>query len=72
MKSHLAQNPNARVVFEQAKYIKATDEIATAPQAIKSIDAALAKILTEQAPVRAIFKQLTTELKQSAAQVPGR
>ena len=72
MKSHLAQNPNARVVFEQAKYIKATDEIATAPQAIKSIDAALAKILTGQAPVRATFEQLTTELKQSAGQVPGR
>ncbi|HET7769747.1 MAG TPA: ABC transporter substrate-binding protein, partial [Chloroflexota bacterium] len=56
MKAHLVQNPNARVVFDQAKHIRATDEIATAPQAIKYIDAALAKILTEQAPVRATFE----------------
>jgi sn-glycerol 3-phosphate transport system substrate-binding protein len=72
MASHLAQNPNARVVFDQAKYIRATDEIATAPQAIKYIDAALAKILTEQAPVRPTLEQLATELKLAAAQVPGR
>ncbi|CAA9302509.1 MAG: Glycerol-3-phosphate ABC transporter, periplasmic glycerol-3-phosphate-binding protein [uncultured Chloroflexi bacterium] len=72
MKDYLAKNPNARVVFDQARHIKATDEIATAPQAIKYIDAALAKILTEQAPVRATFEGLTTDLKQSASQVPGR
>jgi sn-glycerol 3-phosphate transport system substrate-binding protein len=72
MKQYLQDHPNARVAPDQTKYVRPVDEAATAPDGIKVIEAALAKVLNEQAPVKPTFDQMAADLKLAIAKVPGR
>jgi sn-glycerol 3-phosphate transport system substrate-binding protein len=59
---YLAENPNAKVTFDQMQYVRTQDSIAEVPQATPAIDAAVWSILSEDKPVRQTFEELNRQL----------
>ncbi len=68
-KKFLAENPNAKVTFDQMQYVRTQDSIVEVPQATLTIEAAMWQILGEDKPVRQTFEELNRQLVNLAANV---
>jgi sn-glycerol 3-phosphate transport system substrate-binding protein len=59
---YLADNPNAKVTFDQMQYVRTQDSIVEVPQVTPMIEAAMWQILSEDRPVRQTFEELQRQL----------
>ena len=69
-KKFLADNPNAKVTFDQMQHVRTQDSIVEVPQVTPTIEAHLWSILAEDKPVRQTLEELQrqmTTLAQSVA-----
>jgi sn-glycerol 3-phosphate transport system substrate-binding protein len=68
-KKFLAENPNAKVTFDQMQYVRTQDSIVEVPQVTPTIEAHMWQILSEDKPVRQTFEELQRQLVNLAAAV---
>jgi sn-glycerol 3-phosphate transport system substrate-binding protein len=59
---YLADNPNAKVTFDQMQHVRTQDSIVEVPQVTPTIEAAMWQILSEDRPVRQTFDELQRQL----------
>ncbi|CAA9221060.1 MAG: hypothetical protein AVDCRST_MAG77-468 [uncultured Chloroflexi bacterium] len=59
---YLAENPNAKVTFDQMQHVRTQDSIVEVPQGTVTIEAAMERVLTGQASAKAAFEELQREL----------
>ena len=58
----LADNPNAKVTFDQMQHVRTQDSIVEVPQGTVTIEAAMEKVLFDQVAAKAAFDELQREL----------
>jgi hypothetical protein len=59
---HLAENPNAKVTFDQMQYVRTQDSIAEVPRATATIEEHMGQVLFDQKPARTVFEELQRQL----------
>jgi sn-glycerol 3-phosphate transport system substrate-binding protein len=59
---YLADNPNAKVTFDQMQHVRTQDSIVEVPQATVTIEAAMERVLLGQVPAKTAFDDLQREL----------
>jgi ABC-type glycerol-3-phosphate transport system substrate-binding protein len=66
---YLAQNPNAKVTFDQMQYVRIQDSIVEVPRAPPAIEAAMWQLLGEDRPARQTFEDMRRQLALLAQRV---
>ncbi|HEV2122960.1 MAG TPA: ABC transporter substrate-binding protein [Chloroflexota bacterium] len=59
---YLAENPNAKVTFDQMQYVRTQDSIVEVPQGTVTIEAAMERVLFSEVPAKTAFDDLQREL----------
>jgi sn-glycerol 3-phosphate transport system substrate-binding protein len=68
-KKFLAENPNAKVTFDQMQFVRTQDSIVEVPQVTPTVEAHMWQILGEDKPVRQTFEELNRQLVNLASSV---
>ncbi len=66
---YLAENPNAKVTFDQMQYVRTQDSIVEVPQVTPAVQTFMWQILGEDKPVRQTFEELGRQMVSLAANV---
>lgn len=61
-KKFLADNPNAKVTFDQMQHVRTQDSIVEVPQVTPAVEATIWSILSEDKPVRQAFDDLQRQM----------
>lgn len=68
-KKYLADNPNAKVTFDQMQYVRTQDSIVEVPQVTPAIEAQMWQVLGEDKASRPVMEELARQLTNLAANV---
>jgi sn-glycerol 3-phosphate transport system substrate-binding protein len=68
-KKFLADNPNAKVTFDQMQYVRTQDSIVEVPQVTPAIEAHMWQVLGEDKTPRAVMEELARQMTTLAASV---
>jgi sn-glycerol 3-phosphate transport system substrate-binding protein len=60
--TYLAENPNAKVTFDQMQHVRTQDPIVEVPQGTVTIEAAMERVLFGQTSAKTAFEELQREL----------
>lgn len=68
-KKFLADNPNAKVTFDQMQYVRTQDSIVEVPQVTPAIEAQMWQVLGEDKAPRPVMEELARQMTNLAANV---
>ena len=68
-KKFLADNPNARVTFDQMQYVRTQDSIVEVPQVTPAIESFMWQALGEDKTPRSVMDELARQMTSLAASV---